>query len=481
MPSELDMSPAEFRRLAVAVADLAAGYLAELPRLPIMPVTKAAEVQQLLREPLPKEPEDPETVLRIIRDTIFRLARHNGHPRFFGYVASPGTQVSALGDFLTGILNANVTSWRSAPGPAEIEHLVIDWIKQAIGYPDEAAGLFVSGGSMANFAGLAAMRAAKVPEARTSGMRAAGRLCIYVSEQGHFSIQKGAEMLGFGADAVRHLPVSERFRLDVGALEARIRQDLADGLVPACVVASAGTVSTGAVDPIEEIASVARRFGLWLHVDGAYGGFAAMAPSAAHLFRGLADADSLALDPHKWLYSSMGCGCVLYRDSATARAAFAHSADYTRPIGLAHDESFAFWDYGPELSRPFRALNVWLQFKMYGAEALAGAIDRNIQCAKYLERKILNSIDLEMLAPVALSIFCFRCLPPGFGGDLNVLNERILVALQRSGRGYLSNASLDGKFALRGCVLNHRTTEAEMDELLADIRNLSQEFCVTRV
>jgi len=239
-------------------------------------------------------------------------------------------------------------------------------------------------------------------------------------------------------------------------------------------VANAGTTATGAFDPIGAVADVARRYGLWLHVDAAYGGFAALAPSARQLFARIDEADSVALDPHKWLFLPVGCGCVLYRDAENARAAFSHDAEYTRRIGFERDEAFAFWDYGPELSRPFRALDLWLLIKYVGAARLAEAVEENIACAKYLEKLVQASDDFEMLMPVVLSIFCFRYAPKGFGGDLNVLNERLMAALQRGGSTYLSNAEIEGKFALRGCVLNYRPTRRDMEIVLEDVRRAYQ-------
>jgi aromatic-L-amino-acid decarboxylase len=251
-----------------------------------------------------------------------------------------------------------------------------------------------------------------------------------------------------------------------------VQQDRAAGHLPFCVVANAGTTATGAFDPLGNLADFARRHNLWLHVDAAYGGFAALAPAARHLFARIAEADSVALDPHKWLYGPMGCGCVLYRDPETARAAFSHDAEYTRRIGLVRDEAFAFWDYGPELSRPFRALDLWLLIKYVGAAALAEAVESNIACAKHLEKLVEASDDFEMLAPVELSIFCFRYKPRGFTGDLDALNEQTLVRLQRDGSSYVSNARIRGQFALRGCVLNYRTTMDDMQTLLDDIRRV---------
>jgi glutamate/tyrosine decarboxylase-like PLP-dependent enzyme len=268
--------------------------------------------------------------------------------------------------------------------------------------------------------------------------------------------------------------------MDVADLDRQVREDRAAGYLPFCVVASAGTAGTGAVDPIGGIAEVARAHNLWLHVDGAYGGFSALAPSARGFFERIGDADSVALDPHKWLYLPVGCGCVLYRDAATARAAFSENADYTRVVGLEDDEAFAFWDYGPELSRPFRALDLWLVLKSAGTRAIGEAIEENIACAKYFAELVRATDDFEMLAPVDLSIFCFRYRPRGFNGDLDALNERIMLEVQRGGSSYVSNTRVRGVFALRGCVLNYRTTRRDMEILLEDVRHavpLAQAAC----
>lgn len=466
MPFGLDPTPgelAEMGRLALALVER---YYADLTDLPVMPDTTAEAVRRLLASQLPRDAAPFEDVLATVRDVVYPFSRHNGHPRFFGYVASPGTAVASLADLLAAALNANVTSWRSAPAAAEMEHVVIDWFKSILGYPESAAGLLVSGGSMANFSALAAAHSAKAPEAARTG-RSNRPLRVYVSEEGHFSIHKAARLLGIGSDNVQSIPTDSDLRIDLDDLERRIRADEAAGFLPACVVANAGTVNTGAFDPLPEIAAIAERHGLWFHVDGAYGGFSALAPSAKPLFHGIERADSVALDPHKWLYSSLGCGCVLYRDPASARAAFAHDAEYTRPVGLARDEAFAFWDYGPELSRPFRALTVWFQLKVYGADAVARSIEHNIGCARYFAGLVQQSDDFEMLAPAGLSIFCFGAR------ESDAVNERILIELQRSGSSYLSNARVHDRFALRGCVLNHRTSERDMDRLFDDVRAAS--------
>ncbi|HJZ98146.1 MAG TPA: aminotransferase class V-fold PLP-dependent enzyme [Candidatus Solibacter sp.] len=438
---------------------------------PVVRPTTSSYLRGIFDEPLPREGSAFEDVLATLSETAVEFSRHSAHPRFFGYVSSPGTPVNAMGSMVAAALNINVTGWRSAPVGAEIERLTIRWLGEMIGFPSGAGGLLVSGGSMANFTGIAAARTAKASGDVVRDGVGSTRMTLYVSEEGHFSLRKAAAMLGLGTASVRSVRTNARQEMDLDDLARQVREDRAAGHLPFCVVASAGTVASGAVDPIAAIARFAREENLWVHVDAAYGGFAALAGSARPLFAGIELADSVALDPHKWLYLPVGAGCVLYRDPETARAAFSANAEYTRVMGLAHDEAFVFWDYGPELSRPFRALDLWLLVKTVGARTLGEAIAENIACAKYFEELVRRSDDFEMLAPVTLSIFCFRYRPRGFTGDLDALNERVMLALQRGGSSYLSNARIDGKFALRGCVLNYRTTRRDMEVLLEDLRH----------
>jgi len=473
MPDKLALPPEDFSRLAQLGVDFVAEYYGSLAYQPVFVPSTAEAIRKLVEEPLPQSGAAFPELLGVIRDVVSRYNRHSAHPRCFGYICSPGAPITAISHMIAAALNINLTCWRSAPSGTEIEHVAVNWLKEMLGYPADAAGLLVSGGSMANFAALAAARSAKAPgNAVRDGMSAGPRMCAYVSEEGHFSIAKAAGMLGMGEQSVRQIKTDGKLRIDLADLESRVQQDRAAGHLPFCVVANAGTTATGAFDPLGDLADFARRHNLWLHVDAAYGGFAALAPAARHLFACIAEADSVALDPHKWLYGPMGCGCVLYKDPETARAAFSHDAEYTRRIGLVRDEAFAFWDYGPELSRPFRALDLWLLIKYVGAATLAAAVESNLACAKHLEKLVEASDDFEMLAPVELSIFCFRHKPRGFAGDLDALNEQTLVRLQRDGSSYVSNARIRGRFALRGCVLNYRTTMDDMQTLLDDIRRV---------
>ncbi len=467
----LDPSADEMRRWGNAAVEAMSQYLSSIAQQRVYPNTSAAEIRQKLETALPVEGSGFDHLLATFNNAITPLSRANAHPRMFGYVQSPGTAVAALADLLASTLNANLTAWRSAPAAVELERVTLDWIKQIVGLNADAAGLFISGGSMANLAALAAARVAKM-----SSDVAGHSMCIYASEETHHSINKAAALLGLGH--VHAIAVDDRFKIRIGHLVECIEADRAAGLLPFCVVANAGTVATGAFDPLLEIHEVARHFNLWMHVDASYGGFAVLAPTARRLFEGIGEADSVALDPHKWLYLPVDCGCVFYRDGAAARAAFAHQAEYTKVFDSTNDEAFAFWDYGPELSRRFRALKVWMLLKGVGTRALSDAIEKDLACARYLENLVCRSDDFEMLAPVELSIFCFRYRPSLelLETELNKLNERLLVALQRDGSSYLSNAKVNGRFALRGCVMNYRTTPGDMEILLNDLRRVASDL-----
>jgi aromatic-L-amino-acid decarboxylase len=466
----LDPSTDEIRDWGDSVIQLMADYLGNLRDRRVYRQMSSREIRDRLDAALPTKGIDFDALLKVFRETIIPFSRQNAHPRMFGYVQSPGTPLGAFADLLASMLNANLTVWRSAPAPVEMERLTIDWIRQILGFNAEAGGLFVSGGSMANLAAIAAARQAKDCSS--------GRLRIYASSETHFSIAKAAALLGIARENLRHVAVDERFRIRVDDLVAKITADLEAGYVPFCVVANAGTVNTGAVDPLPEIREVADRFQLWMHVDGSYRALAVLAESARKLFAGIEQADSVALDPHKWLYLPVDVGCVIYRAPEIARAAFAHEAEYTRIIGEGADEAFAFWDYGPELSRRFRALKVWMLLKGVGLNSLSEAIESNLACARYFESMVRASDDFEMAAPVELSIFCFRHVPVRLRSEwpqaIDAFNERLLIALQRDGSSYLSNAMLGGRFALRGCVLNYRTTLRDMKILLDDLRRVAR-------
>ena len=490
--SSLDISDAAMTQLSSQVTALVTDYFARVAELPVFPQTSGGDLVRRLGSELPQDGEPIEKLLNDCR-AIIDGSRHNGHPRFFAYVASPATPAGAYADLIASALNSSVTSWRSGPAATEVELMVVRWLGSLIGYSNSAHGLLTSGGSMANLIGLLiAHRAKSDRNASREGLWNTGApMTIYASDQIHMSIPKAADVLGIGRDQVRTVESDDRFRMNIRDLRERIESDMKTGLKPFCIAASAGTVNTGAVDPFAEIAEVAMKYGLWLHVDGAYRALGALDQRKRSLFAGIERAHSVSLDPHKWLYTPVDSGCLLFRDDATARAAFsANEADYVKVHGHAGDEAFAFWDYGIELSRRFRALKIWLTLRYYGVRRIAEAISEDLALAEYMQERVRASEDFELLAPVELSICCFRYVPREMRAKLNAtagddlvqlnaeldqLNMRIMDRVQRGGEAYLSNATVNGKFALRACIINFRTTRSDIDKTLDVVREAARE------
>jgi aromatic-L-amino-acid/L-tryptophan decarboxylase len=479
--SALDVSPEALNEISAEATRLVFDYFMNVAERDVMSKNYAGKTASEVDAKLESEGVPLEKLIDECR-TVFDLSRHNGHPRFFGYVASPSTPIGAYADLIASSLNANITCWRSGPAGTEIEKIVIRWLGSLIRYDDDARGLLTSGGSMANMIALlvASRRKSAVDTAQKGLWNAGPPLTVYCSDEVHMSIAKAADILGFGRDHVRIVKTDERNRMDVVALRSRIETDLKEGVRPFCVVASAGTVNTGAVDPLRSVAAVAREFDLWFHVDGAYGAPGVLDPGKKELFAGLELADSVSLDPHKWLYVPVDAGCLLFRDEAIAKAAFnTEDADYIKVHGLADDETFAYWDYGVELSRRFRALKVWLTLRYYGVRRIAEAISEDIALAEYLGDLVEQADDFELLSPVELSICCFRYVPEHLRNrtlELDQLNEQILATVQKGGRAYVSNATVNGRFALRACITNFRTTKADIDLTLEIVREAGMQM-----
>ena len=466
----LDLSPEKFRDLAQRIVDLSSEYLETLDSRRIFPATSGEESERLFRVPLP-ENGIADTALNDLHAVVEHTRAQNG--RFFGYVLGSGEPVAALGDLLASVLTQNVTAWRSAPAAVSIERVVIGWLAEAIGCAG-FSGSLTGGGSSANLMGLAMAREAKVP-ANTGGLYSSAPCVIYASEQVHMSIPKALALLGIGRENLRLLPTGSDFRLLPAALNTAIQNDKAAGRIPIAVVASAGTVNTGAIDPIEEIASIARQHDLWLHVDGAYGALAALA--VPERFVGLALADSISLDPHKWLYQPLDCGCLLYKDAGVARTTFAYTGEYARTLSEDPIEGFAFFEESIELSRRFRALKLWLSLRYHGLARFRQAIQLNLDHAQRLAGAVRDCADLELAAPVELSAVCFRHRVAENAGEdeRNRFNTTLLKRIQQHGRIYLSNAVIRGKFCLRACIVNHRTTDADVDAVVPEVLEAAHE------
>ena len=471
--SSLDVTDDALREISSETAKLVFEYLSSISERPVRAENYAGKTTEAIDAELSAEGVPLDRLLAECR-TVMDLSRHNGHPRFFGYVASPSTPIGAYADLIASALNANITCWRSGPAGTEIERMVVRWLGSLIGYDRDAKGLLTSGGSMANMIALLVANRRKTNASRQGLWNSGPPMTVYASEEIHMSIAKAADILGFGRDQVRTIACDERQRLRVDLLGQRIEADLREGLRPFCVVGSAGTVNTGVVDPLADIAQIATEFDLWFHVDGAYGAPGILDERKKPLFAGLERADSVSLDPHKWLYVPVDAGCLLFRDASAAMAAFnTEDADYIKTHGYSDEEAFAFWDYGVELSRRFRALKVWLTLQYYGTRRIAEAISEDISLAAYLGDLVSNADDFELLAPVELSICCFRYVPRAGMSDeeLNRLNERVMELVQKGGRAYVSNATVQGRFALRACITNFRTTKADIDATVAAIRD----------
>jgi len=484
--TSLSMSAHQRAQLGRHALDWVLAYFDGEATRPVYSLPGAGALEPALAAPLPVEGEDLGAVFDEFSRQMATGARHNGHPRMFGYVQASASFAGVLADFLTSALNQNVTSWRSAPSATNIERQTIEWIRRIVGFEAGTEGLFVSGGSMANLVGMAAALASRHPAVTQEGVRALrGEPVVYASSLVHMSILKAAAILGLGSRAVRRIRVDSAFRMDPQALDESLRADCEAGRLPVCVVANAGDVNTGAVDPISEIADVCRLHGVWLHADGAYGGFAVLSPSGRAELAGLSLADSVSLDPHKWLFAPLDVGCVLVRDRVALARAFSYSAEYVDVIATPTMSDYAFWNYGPELTRRFRALKVWMTLRCCGTRALGEAIERNITLARRLAELVDRDPDLERLAPVPLSIVCFRYLRAAdrerlqhpderkrrmARDEANRLNRELMVAVQTGGEAYLSNTMIGDAFALRACIVNYRTTEADLEHLINEIK-----------
>jgi aromatic-L-amino-acid/L-tryptophan decarboxylase len=464
----VEISPKQFRRLAEQVTKLAEKHLENLDDQRIAPAIRGEESEKLFHSPLPETGLGEEALLSL--PDVMRSSRAQ-NARFFGYVLGSGEPVGAVADLLASVLNQNVTAWRSGPAAVVIEQTVVSWLAQAIGCP-KFRGHLTGGGSSANLMALAMAREAKAP-ANEKGT--AGDGVIYASEEIHMSIPKSVALLGIGRENLRLIATDKDFRVIPAELETQIGRDKAAGKTPIAVVASAGTVSTGAIDPLRQIAEIAKRHGMWFHIDGAYGALAAMAEREK--FDGMELADSISLDPHKWLYQPLDCGCLLYRSPEAARRAFSHTGDYARTLSADPIEAFAFFEESLDLSRRFRALKLWLSLRYHGFAAFRESIARNLAQARRLAEAIGREPQLELLAPVELSAVCFRHRrgERQSDEDLNRFNLGLLKRVVERGRIYLSNASLRGQFSLRACIVNHRTTDADIDSVVPEVLAAAKE------
>ena len=470
-PTQVDLSSDQFRELGHRLVDRVADFLASLPSRPVTVAASPSDVRQGLppEDRLPDGGTDPGPLLDEITEHLFAKSLCNGHPRFFGYITSSAAPLGILGELLAAAVNPNVGAWKLSPVATEVEAQTVRWIADLIGVPTTCGGLLVSGGNMANIVCFLAARTAKASwDVRKTGVRGAGAaLRVYGSTETHTWIQKAADLSGIGTDAVRWVKTDDQHRIDVSSLRAEIERDRADGHHPFMVVGTAGTVSTGAIDPLPEVAAVCREYDLWFHVDGAYGAFAAKAPGAPADLAGIGDADSVAVDPHKWLYAPLEAGCVLVRRPSDLTNTFSYHPSYYN----FEETEMNYVDFGLQNSRGFRALKVWLTLRQVGRTGCLEMIARDCRLAERLHRVIREHAAFEVFTQ-SLSITTFRYVPPDLRAGLGTadveqhldrLNRQLLTAVEQSGELFLSNALVGGRFALRACIVNFRTTEADVD------------------
>ena len=468
--SPAELSPDQFRAIGHDLVDRIADFLTYLPTRPVAPdSTPAAMRARLSSGGVPERGEDPSVVATQAAQLLFDHSTFNGHPRFFGYITSSASPIGALADMLAASVNPNCGAWGLSPIATEIEKQSIRWIADLIGYPTTCGGILVSGGNMANMVCLlAGLRAMIGADKRTKGFEAWPGLRVYASAEVHTWLVKAADTYGFGTNAVRMVPVDASLAMDFAALTRMIVEDRAAGLRPTVVIGTGGSVGTGAIDPLPEIADLCKREKLWFHVDGAYGAPAAVLPDASPALRALSLADSVAVDPHKWLYAPIEAGCALVRNPQHLHDAFEFHPVYYKFEGAAEDPPTNFHEWGPQNSRGFRALKVWMTIRQVGRAGYQRMIGDDCALARELFELASTHEELEALT-CSLSIATFRYVGKGkrrSESELNELNAAILAKLQKDGGVYPSNAVIGGRFALRACIVNFRTTSADVRALV---------------
>jgi aromatic-L-amino-acid/L-tryptophan decarboxylase len=485
----LEMSPSEFRKAGRQLVERIAEFLCTLPNRPVITNEPPNVIRGVLGNgSLPEEGTEAKDLLEEAATLLFEHSTFNGHPRFMGFITSSAAPIGALGDMLAAAVNPNVGGWLGAPIGTAIEEQTIRWIAEMIGYPIDCGGLLVSGGTMANFIGLLVARRTKVRwNVRTAGLMGEGarRLRVYTSSETHTWIQKATDMFGMGTASIRWIPVDEQLRMNTIALRNQIQEDIEAGDLPFLVIGTAGTISTGVVDPLNDIAAICREYDLWFHVDGAYGAFATLLldePKGVEVpadLGGISLADSVAVDPHKWLYAPLEAGCVLVRNQEALRETFSYHPPYYH---FAEEPStIDYYEYGPQNSRGFRALKVWLALRQVGRTGYVEMISDDILLAQELYQLVEAHPELQAFTR-GLSITTFRYVPPDLttGSEhveayLNQLNTELLNRLQRSGEALISNAVIEGTFLLRACVVNFRTSLEDIEALPVLVARLGRE------
>jgi len=468
-PLELDLDT--MRAMAARVSDLVTAHIASLRDQPVRASLSRKDAKRLVGALAPNAPEDGigfDAALAELTERVLPYHAREPHPHFLGYVPSIPTFPSVLGDWIATGYNFFAGVWPIASGPNEIELVVIDWFRQWLGMPNGAGGLLTSGGSTATLMAVVAARRARIADDATL----LPRLTLYTSTQTHSAVARAAWIAGIARENVRALPTDAGFRLRASTVRDAIAADRAAGLVPFLVAPSAGTTNTGAIDDLRGIAELCERESLWMHVDAAYGAFVSLSPRGRDLLRGIERADSIVLDPHKWLFVPFECGCLLARDPATLKAAFHIFPEYLKDVAPGEEE-VNFADYGEQLTRYARALKVWLSLRTFGVAPFRAMVEHGISLAEYAESLVRSDGEMEVLAPAQLGILCFRLHPRALydPAALAALNERVNTAVNGTGKFLISSTRVNGAFSLRVCTHNWRTSRADIDALMQLVRH----------
>lgn len=465
------MSGEEFRHVGHQLVNTIANLLDHIGTIPVSRKVEPRDIKAHMPSSLPQKGGDATELMGLAASVLIEHSTFTWHPKFFGYINGSVAPLGVLADMLAAAINPNCGGWALSPAATEIEKQTVRWIAELIGYTPDCGGILVSGGNMANMLGFFAARTAAGEQAGRSAGWPVGRLVCYVSAETHTWVQKAADLSGVGTDNVRWIEVDDSLRMDVGALRRRIEDDVANGLQPFCVVATAGTVATGAIDPIGEIAAVCKEHGIWLHVDGAYGAPAAVVPDAHPDLKAMALADSIAVDPHKWFYAPFEAGCTLVRNPQLLLDTFSYRPTYYHFEGKEDDPRTNFYEMGMQNTRGFRALKVWLLIQHAGREGYARMIGDDIELSKRMFDAVAAHPDFEATTQ-GLSIATFRYVPrdiasrasePAVAKYLDELNTSILSHLQGGGELFVSNAVIQSKYVLRACITNWRTTAEDID------------------
>jgi len=463
----LDIPEGDFRELGHWLVDQVADHFENLREKKVTPGQTPKEVRNALgRDTFPEEGMAADEVVKKATSLLMSNSLMDGHPRFWGYIIGSGTQIGTLADMLAATINPNAGGWELAPMAIEIEKQTIRWIAEWIDYPTDCGGILVSGGAMANYLGFLTAKTIKAPwEIRSKGLRAGpGQLKLYCSQETHTWVQKAADLFGLGTDAIEWIPTGTDLKMDLGELEKRIVRDKAKGDYPFLIIATAGTVSTGTVDDLRAASELSKKYDLWFHVDGAYGGPAAHLPQCQDLFDGLVEADSIALDPHKWFYCPQEAGCTLVRNKQHLLDTFSYRPPYYHFEEFEDEPGTNFYEYGLQNSRGFRALKVWMGLLQAGKSGMREMIGHDIEMAQLLYKIVDDADDFEAFQ-TNLSITTFRFVPEAGMSEeeLNKLNEGLMVKIQSDGEVFVTNAVIGGKYLMRACIVNFRTTQEDVE------------------